>query len=106
MNILLQAVLWALLVISGAVLWFGEGLVSPAIRTWMIPLHSICAGFGFAAAIGHIYPALGVNPDSMHGMCDGTVKASYAAKHHGKWIDELVAEGKVTREEIKQAVKN
>ena len=72
----------------------------------MIPLHSICAGFGFAAAIGHIYLALGVNPDSMQGMCDGTVKASYAAKHHGKWIDELVAEGKVTREEIKQAVKN
>ncbi len=106
MNILLQAVIWALLVISGAVLWFGDGLISPAIRTWMIPLHSICAGFGMAAAIGHIYLAVGINPDSLRGMCDGTVKASYAAKHHGKWVDELVTEDEVKREEIKQVLHN
>jgi formate dehydrogenase subunit gamma len=104
MNILLQAVLWALLVISGAVLWFGDGVVSPVIRTWMIPLHSICAGFGFAAAIGHIYLAVGVNPDSCHGMLDGTVKASYAVKHHGKWVDELVAQSSLTEDEVKKAV--
>lgn len=103
MNILLQACLWAALAVSGAVLWLGDGQISPEIRAWMIPLHSICAGFGFAAALGHIYLALGVNPDSMHGMCDGTVKASYAQKHHGKWVDELVKEGKVTREELRQA---
>ena len=71
MNIALQAVFWFLLVVSGLILWFGEGHISPAVRTWMIPLHSLCAGIGFAAAIGHIYLALGVNPDSLHGMLDG-----------------------------------
>ena len=106
MNIALQAGLWALLVISGAVLWLGAGHIDNSIRAWMIPLHSICAGFGMAAAIGHIYLAIGVNPDSFHGMRDGTVKASYAQKHHGKWVDELVSEGKVTREELKQADKH
>ena len=106
MNIALQAALWALLVISGAVLWFGGGYIDNSIRAWMIPLHSICAGFGLAAAIGHIYLAIGVNPDSFQGMRDGTVKAAYAKHHHGKWVDELVAEGKVTREEIEQASKN
>lgn len=103
MNIALQAVFWFLLVVSGLILWFGEGHISPAVRTWMIPLHSLCAGIGFAAAIGHIYLALGVNLDSLHGMLDGTVKAGYAAKHHGKWVEELIEEGKVTREEIQRA---
>ena len=61
--------------------------------------------FCFAAALGHIYLAAGVNPDSLHGMVDGTIKASYAAHHHGAWVNELVAEGVVTREEIEQAEK-
>ena len=49
MNILLQALLWLGFVVSGLTLWLGAGHISPAIRTWMIPLHSICAGLGFAA---------------------------------------------------------
>lgn len=82
MNILLQALLWLGFVVSGLTLWLGAGHISPAIRTWMIPLHSICAGLGFAAAIGHIYLAIGVNPDSFQGMRDGTVRESYAKHHH------------------------
>lgn len=57
MNILLQALLWLGFVVSGLTLWLGAGHISPTIRTWMIPLHSLCAGLGFAAAIGHIYLA-------------------------------------------------
>lgn len=106
MNIALQAALWAALVISGAILWLGDGVVSTTVRTWMIPIHSLCAGVGFAAAIGHIYLAVGVNPDSLHGMKDGTIKASYAEHHHGKWVQDLIASGKVTRDEINKAVNN
>ena len=98
LNILLQALLWLGFVVSGLTLWLGTGHISPAIRTWMIPLHSICAGLGFAAAIGHIYLAIGVNPDSFHGMRDGTVKESYAKHHHAKWTDKLEAEGRLERE--------
>lgn len=98
LNILLQALLWLGFAISGLTLWLGTGHISPEIRTWMIPLHSICAGLGFAAAIGHIYLAIGVNPDSFHGMRDGTVKESYAKHHHAKWTDQLEAEGRLERE--------
>ena len=38
-------------------------------------------------------------------MKDGTIKASYAAHHHGAWVNELIAQGVVTREEIEQAEK-
>ena len=103
MNILLQALLWLGFVVSGLTLWLGAGHISPTIRTWMIPLHSLCAGLGFAAAIGHIYLAIGVNPDSFQGMRDGTVKESYAKHHHAKWVDSLEKEGKL--ETVERIVK-
>ena len=105
MNIALQMGLWAVLVCSGLVLWLGSGVIDNSVRAWMIPVHSIAAGLGFAAALGHIYLAVGVNPDSLQGMKGGTIKADYAVHHHGAWIDELVAEGKLTKQEINDAVK-
>ncbi len=106
MNIAFQIAAWAVLVISGAVLWFGEGVVDSSIRAWMIPLHSFCAAIAFAGAIGHIYLATVVNPDSFHGMQDGTVKAEYANAHHGEWIDDMVKEGKLDRKELNEALKS
>lgn len=105
MNIALQLATWAVLVASGALLWFGEGLIDNSIRAWMIPIHSLCAGIGFAGSIGHIYLALIANPDSVHGMQDGTIKVDYANAHHGEWIDDLVKEGKIKQEELKEALK-
>ena len=93
-------------VASGLVMWLGGGLIDNSIRAWMIPLHSIAAGIGFAAAIGHIYLAIGVNPDSFQGMKDGTVKASYAEHHHTKWCDALVRSGKVSQAELDEAVRH
>ncbi len=105
MNILLQAALWVVLAVTGVILWFGVDW-SPVLRTWAIPIHSIAAGVGFAAALGHAYLAFVVNPDSVHGMKDGTVKAAYALHHHESWVDELVRDGKVTREEVEAAAKH
>ena len=99
MNILLQMGLWCVLVASGLVLWLGTSLPQ-SLQAWAIPIHAIAGGCGFAAALGHIYLALGVNPESFQGMKDGTVKTEYAVHHHGKWVDELVATGKVDRKDI------
>ena len=102
-NILLQMAIWAALVCSGAVLWLGTGVIDNSIRAWMIPLHSIAAGIGFAAALAHIYLAVVQNPDSLHGMTDGSIKAGYAVHHHGAWVDDLIKAGKVTKKEIERA---
>lgn len=102
-NILLQMVVWATLVCSGAILWFGNGIVDNSIRAWMIPIHSLAAGIGFAAALAHIYLAVVQNPDSLRGMTQGSINARYAVHHHGAWVDQLIAKGKVTKKEIEQA---
>ena len=103
MSIALQLALSVVIAVTGVILWMGDAILPATITAYAIPMHSIAAAVCFAAALGHIYLAAGVNPESLHGMKDGTIKASYAAHHHGAWVDELVAEGVVTREEITQA---
>ena len=102
-NILLQMIIWAALVISGLILWLGNGVIDNSIRAWMIPIHSLAAGIGFAAAFAHIYLAVVQNPDSLRGMTEGSINAKYAVHHHGAWVDELIAKGKVTKKEIESA---
>lgn len=99
-NILLQMVIWAVLVVTGLILWLGNGVIDNSIRAWMIPLHSIAAGLGLAAALGHIYLAVVQNPDSVRGMLEGSINARYAVHHHGAWVDALIKDGKVTKKEI------
>ena len=105
MNIALQLALSVVIAVTGVILWMGDSILPATITAYAIPVHSIAAAVCFAAALGHIYLAAGVNPDSLHGMTSGTIKASYAAHHHGAWVEELIAEGAVTREEIAQAEK-
>lgn len=104
-NIMLQMFIWAIMIITGAVLWFGEGVIPTTVRTWMIPIHSLFAGLGLAAAFGHIFLAAVVNPESVHGMKDGTVDLAYAEKHHTDWVDELVKEGKVSQQDVDSVTK-
>ena len=104
-NILLQAFLWLVLVCSGLILWVGNGVIDNSIRAWMIPIHSLAAGLGFAAALAHIYLAVVQNPQSLRGMTDGSIHADYAVHHHGAWGDELIKKGVVTKKEIDAARK-
>ena len=103
MNIVLQMGVWAVLVCSGLVLWLGSGVIDNSVRAWMIPVHSIAAAIGFAAALFHIYLAVGLYPKSLKGMKDGSIEAGYAMSHHGAWVKELVSEGKVTQKELDEA---
>lgn len=104
-HVALQGAVGAVLVISGAILWFGNGVIDNSIRAWMIPIHSLAAGLGFAAALAHIYLAVVQNPQSLRGMTDGSIHADYAVHHHGAWVDELIAKGTVTKKEIDAARK-
>lgn len=104
-HVALQGTVGTVLVISGAILWLGNGVVDNSIRAWMIPIHSLAAGIGFAAALGHIYLAVVQNPDSIRGMTEGSINADYACHHHGAWVDELIKAGKVTQKEIDAARK-
>lgn len=104
-NIMFQMFVWAVMIISGGILWLGAGVIPSTVRTWMIPIHSLFAGVGLAAAFGHIFLAAVVNPESVHGMKDGTVDLAYAEKHHTEWVDKLVEEGKVSQQDIDSVMK-
>ena len=103
-NIALQILFWGVLVVSGAIMWLGAGIIDNSTRTWFISIHAIAASLGMAMAFGHIYLAAGVNPDSVHGMVDGTIKAKYAEHHHGKWIEDCIRNGEVTEQEMEEAI--
>ena len=83
MNIALQLALSVVIAVTGVILWMGDSILPATITAYAIPVHSIAAAVCFAAALGHIYLAAGVNPDSLHGMTSGTIKASYAARGCG-----------------------
>ena len=102
-HVVLQGTVGAVLVVTGLILWLGNGVIDNSIRAWMIPLHSIAASIGLAAALAHIYLAVVQNPDSLRGMTQGSIVARYAVHHHGAWVDKLIAEGKVTKKEIDRA---
>ena len=104
MNIALQMGIWCVMVASGLILWFGSGHLDNSVRAWFIPIHSIAAAVGFAAALAHIYLAVVMYPPSLHGMKDGTITAKYAKSHHGKWIDDLIDEEKLSPGELKRAL--
>ena len=102
-HVVLQGIVGTVLVVTGLILWFGNGVIDNSIRAWMIPIHSIAASIGLAAALAHIYLAVVQNPDSLRGMTQGSIVARYAVHHHGAWVDELIAKGKVTKKEIERA---
>ncbi|MEA1958974.1 MAG: cytochrome b/b6 domain-containing protein [Chloroflexota bacterium] len=81
----------AVMVITGALMWFFKELISPGVFLWAGMFHSIGMAVLFAFAFVHVY--LSVIHPKMKGifwsMVDGTVSARYAESHHKKWYDEI-----------------
>lgn len=84
----------AVLIASGAVMWFLKGIVSPAVFQWSLVLHDV--SFIFAIAMFFLHFQLGVlHPrmdESLLSMVDGKVSGVYAKSHHGKWYEEVANE--------------
>jgi len=81
----------AVMIITGAFMWFFKNLVPSGVVMWCSTFHSIGMAVLFAFAFVHVY--LSVFHPKMRGifwaMVDGTVPADYAESHHKKWYDEL-----------------
>jgi formate dehydrogenase subunit gamma len=84
------AVLFA---VSGFLLWLGEG--DPRFRFGStIILHDGLMWISLVLLVGHLHLAV-LNPATRHslrGMTRGSVKASWAARHHRKWLSSSDAE--------------
>ena len=81
----------ALMVLTGALMWFFKDLIGPDAFMWSAFFHDVgfIALFGFALV--HVY--LSVFHPMMRGvfwsMWGGNISTSYAESHHKKWYDRV-----------------
>ena len=82
---------WVVFVITGGIMWFFKGIVSPAVFQWCLFFHDIT--FIIAIIFFLLHFQLGVfHPrmdESLLSMVDGKVSGAYAKSHHGKWYDKI-----------------
>ncbi len=75
-----------LISISGFVIWFLGGTITPVL--WAHFLHNISFDFLVFAMPAHIYLGSLANPGTFRIMVYGTVPLAWARKRHGKWVKE------------------
>ncbi|MDO9354678.1 MAG: cytochrome b/b6 domain-containing protein [Solirubrobacteraceae bacterium] len=84
-HAVLQGALTFLFFLSGTFMYLGERNTDFRFPG-TIALHDFAMVFATIFVIGHIYIAFSPKAvDSLSGMVDGTVPASYAAEHHPRW---------------------
>jgi formate dehydrogenase subunit gamma len=99
MNGLIMCVSWAVLGITGLVMWFGKGAVAVGslsigfaapswLFTWSVLIHDLAMIVAVCMFLVHLWLAVG-HPLMWAGLVSmrfGVTSASYAAEHHAKWF--------------------
>jgi len=83
-------------IITGFIMWFLKGIVSPAVFQWCVFLHDITFIIAIIFFLLHVQLAV-FHPrmdESLLSMVDGTVSSIYAKSHHGRWYDEITKKNK------------
>jgi formate dehydrogenase gamma subunit len=80
--------------ITGAIMCFAKGSVSPAVFQWTLFTHAlvfIIGGCMFIvhAILGTVHPRMS---ESLRSMITGKVSEEYAKSHYGKWYEEISQE--------------
>ncbi len=94
--------LWYLVVVfgglvmglTGFLMWFARGVISPGLFLWCVFLHSAVAVLMTAFTLVHIYLAV-MHPlmkDGFDSMRFGYMPEKYVEHHHGKYYEELKSE--------------
>lgn len=92
LNALTQIIAFVLISISGLVMWFGKGIISPNLFLLAVTVHNLAMIATACLFWLHIY-LVAVHPlmrESITAMVEGTVSEDFAREHHGKWLAERV----------------
>jgi formate dehydrogenase subunit gamma len=87
MNGLIMCVAWVVLGVTGLLMWFGKGVISPELFHWMVLIHDLAMIAAVAMFLVHLYLAV-AHPLMWAGLVSmrfGVTSAAYAAEHHAKW---------------------
>jgi formate dehydrogenase subunit gamma len=86
----------AVFIITGFIMWFLKGIVSPDVFQWCVVLHDITFIVAILFFLLHVQLAV-FHPrmdESLLSMVDGKVSGVYAKSHHGKWYDKITKKNK------------
>jgi formate dehydrogenase subunit gamma len=87
MNGVIMCVTWVVLGVTGLLMWFGKGVISPELFHWMVLIHDVAMIGAVAMFLVHLYLAV-AHPLMWAGLVSmrfGVTSASYDAEHHAKW---------------------
>jgi formate dehydrogenase subunit gamma len=87
MNGLIMCVTWIVLGVTGLLMWFGKGVISPELFHWMVLIHDVAMIAAVAMFLVHLYLAV-AHPLMWAGLVSmrfGVTSAAYAAEHHARW---------------------
>jgi formate dehydrogenase subunit gamma len=88
---LIVVVTAVLFLLSGLIMWFLKGIVTPALFQWCVILHDVAFILVFLMLLVHIYLGA-IHPrmtESFRSMLDGKISKQYARSHYGKWYDKI-----------------
>lgn len=93
-NIATHVLIWAALVVTGLVMWFGKGEVAPWFMALMILVHSLAAIGAVCFTIVHLYmvTTLPYTRDAIGAMFSGHMPEEVAKSHHPKWHAEVTGQ--------------
>jgi formate dehydrogenase subunit gamma len=89
LNAVLTASFAILFAVSGVLLWYGERDNSFRFASTIL-LHDGLMYISIVLVAGHLYLAV-IHPATRHslrGITTGSVRTSWARRHHSKWVDE------------------
>ena len=83
-----------LLVVTGAIMWFFKGAVSPGVFQWSLFTHDLAfiGGTTFFLVhfiLGALHPRM---TESLRSMVTGKISVKYAKSHYRYWYDEISKE--------------
>ena len=79
--------------LTGLIIWFGRGSVSPGLFMWSVFLHSVLAVVLVAFTLVHVYLAV-MHPLMKAGLDAirfGYMPEKYLKHHHTKYYEELIS---------------
>ena len=95
LNVLTQIVAFILFTVTGLTMWFGHGVVSPALFRWAVIIHDLSVTAVLVLFLLHLY-LVAIHPftrESIMAMFEGVVTREYAQEHHARWYEEVKAGG-------------
>ncbi len=84
----------SILIVTGIMMWWLKGILSPTIFQWSVFTHAVyfvvvLSMFSVHVYLSVLHPLMRQHGGAFKSMIDGTVTVEYASSHHGRWYEKV-----------------